>query len=69
MFALRWLGFLLVAGSLGVLPFTIWISNDWGFVSALAGLVGLALLGIALPRRRVELVEDEDQSGDGGREA
>jgi hypothetical protein len=51
---LKWLGFLLVAASVGVLPFTIWISNDWGFLSALAGLIGLVLLGIALPRRRAD---------------
>ena len=69
MVALKWLGFLLMAGSLGVLPFVIWISNDWGFVSAVAGLVGLALLAIALPRRRAEPVENENADADPGPDA
>jgi hypothetical protein len=44
--AAKWLGFALVAGALAVLPFAIWVSVTWGFVSALAGLAGCALLGI-----------------------
>ena len=47
----KWLGFALVAGALAVLPFAIWVSITWGFVSAFAGLVGCALLGIAFGGR------------------
>jgi hypothetical protein len=47
----KWLGFVLVAGALAVLPFAIWVSVTWGFVSALAGLTGCALLGIAFGGR------------------
>ncbi|HXU41654.1 MAG TPA: hypothetical protein VN675_04965 [Burkholderiales bacterium] len=47
----KWLGFALVAGSLAVLPFAIWVSTSWGFVSGALGLLGCALLGIALPRQ------------------
>jgi hypothetical protein len=47
----KWLGFALVAGALAVVPFTIWISTSWGFVSAALGLLGCALLGIALSRQ------------------
>ena len=65
---LKWLGFLLVAASVGVLPFTVWISNDWGFVSAFAGLVGLVLLGLALPRRNAEPLEPEAGEGEQGPE-
>lgn len=50
----KWLGFALVAGALAVLPFTIWISTGWGFVSAALGLAGCVLLGIAFAGRRVE---------------
>ena len=45
------LGFVLVAGALAVLPFAIWVSTTWGFVSALAGLIGCALLGIVFDGR------------------
>ena len=48
---LKWVGFALLAAALAVLPFTIWISGRWGIVSATAGLIGLTLLVIALPRR------------------
>jgi hypothetical protein len=47
----KWLGFALVAGALAVLPFAIWVSATWGFVSALAGLIGCALLGIVFGGR------------------
>jgi hypothetical protein len=49
--AAKWLGFALVAGALAVLPFAIWVSTTWGFVSALTGLAGCALLGIAFGGR------------------
>ena len=65
MAAVKWLGFACVAVAVAVLPFTIWISNDWGFASALLGLVGIALLGIALPRRRLE-PEGDDPSREQG---
>jgi len=47
----KWLGFALVAGALAVLPFAIWVSVTGGFVSAALGLLGCALLGIALARQ------------------
>jgi len=47
----KWLGFALVAGALAVLPFAIWVSTTWGFVSALAGLAGCALLGLVFGGR------------------
>jgi hypothetical protein len=43
----KWAGFALIATALAVLPFTVWISTQWGIVSATAGLVGVVLLGIA----------------------
>ena len=46
--ALKVPGAALVAVALAVLPFTIWISNQWAIVSASAGLIGCVLLGIAL---------------------
>ena len=48
----KWAGFALVAAALAVLPFTIWVSNRWAIVSATAGVVGIALLGVALAGRR-----------------
>jgi hypothetical protein len=48
----KWVGFALVATALAVLPFTIWVSNRWAIVSATAGVVGIALLGVALAGRR-----------------
>jgi len=48
----KWLGFVLVAGALVVLPFAIWVSASWGFVSGAAGLVGCVLLGIAFAGRQ-----------------
>jgi hypothetical protein len=59
MVLIKWLGFAFVAVSVAVLPATVWISNDWGFASALLGLIGLALLGISLPRRRIEPEDDQ----------
>jgi hypothetical protein len=47
----RWVGFALVATALAVLPFAVWVSASWGIVSATAGVVGIVLLVIALPRR------------------
>lgn len=47
----KWAGFLLVAGALAVLPFAIWVSTTWGFVSGAAGLAGCALLGVAFAGR------------------
>ena len=49
--ALKWVGFALVATALAVLPFAVWISAKWGIVSATAGMIGVVLLGIALPKR------------------
>jgi hypothetical protein len=47
----RWVGFALVAISLAVLPFAVWVSARWGIVSATAGLIGLALF-VASSRER-----------------
>lgn len=47
----KWAGFALVAGALIVLPFAIWVSATWGFVSGTAGLVGCMLLGIVFGGR------------------
>jgi hypothetical protein len=55
----KWLGFALVAGALSVLPFAIWVSTTWGFVSGAAGLVGCVLLGIAFAGRRVDVGPDD----------
>ena len=49
---LRWAGFLLVAASLAVLPFAVWVSVRWGIVAATAGTVGIVLLGIAFAGRQ-----------------
>lgn len=46
MLAAKWVGFALVAVALAVLPFTVWISAQWGIVSATAGLIGVVLLVI-----------------------
>lgn len=48
MAAAKWAGFVLVAGALAVLPFAIWVSTTWGFVSGAAGLIGVALLVVGL---------------------
>ena len=50
--ALKWVGFALVAAALAVLPFTAWVSNRWGIVSATAGVIGVVLLTIGLAGRR-----------------
>ena len=47
----RWVGFALVATALAVLPFAVWVSVRWGIVSATAGVIGVVLLVISLPRR------------------
>jgi len=49
---LKWAGFALVVTALAVLPFTVWISAQWGIVSATAGLVGIVLLVIGFDGRR-----------------
>ena len=54
MVVVKWVGFALLAVALAVLPFTIWISTQWGIVSATAGLIGLVLLVIGLAGRRIE---------------
>ena len=60
MAVLRWLGFALVAVALAVLPFTIWLSGNWGLISASAGVVGLVLLGVAFAGRRASNVQGSD---------
>ena len=47
----KWAGFALVATALAVLPFTIWVSAQWGIVSASAGAIGIVLLVIGLSGR------------------
>jgi len=42
----------LVAAALALLPFLAWASNSWAIVAATAGVIGIALLGIALAGRR-----------------
>jgi hypothetical protein len=46
------LGAALVAIALAVLPFMVWLSNQWAIVSATAGLLGCVLLGIAFAGNR-----------------
>lgn len=53
--AAKWLGFALIAASLAILPFTIWVSVRWGIVSATAGMIGVVLLVIGLGGQRAEL--------------
>jgi hypothetical protein len=49
---LKALGAALVAIALAVLPFMVWLSNQWAIVSATAGLLGCVLLGIAFAGNR-----------------
>jgi hypothetical protein len=44
----KWIGFALVAVSVTVLPFAIWISGSWGLVSLTSGVIGAFLLMIGL---------------------
>jgi hypothetical protein len=60
----KWLGVVLVATSVAVLPFTIWISNDWTFVSAASGLLGCVLLALGMPRRGSPDYDVADDSSD-----
>ena len=60
---LKWLGFLLVAVAVAVLPFTIWISNSWGLVFAATGFAGCVLLAIAFSRRPMKLGDEDPNLG------
>ena len=48
--ALKWLGMVLVVAAIATIPFTIWISERWGLITATVGLIGCVLLGLTVRR-------------------
>jgi hypothetical protein len=48
--ALKWLGIALVVAAVATIPFTIWISERWGVITATAGLIGCVLVALFVGR-------------------
>jgi hypothetical protein len=60
----KWIGVLLIAGSVAALPFMVWVSNDWGLVTATWGLLGLVFLAVGLTGRRRADYDAGDEPSD-----
>ena len=56
--ALKWLGIVLLVAAISTIPFTVWISERWGLITATVGLIGCVLVGLTV-RRPPPRDEDE----------